>query len=33
MMASKGAIVPVAKVLNDGGFKFTPSEYVPAVAG
>ena len=33
MMASKGAIVPVAKVLNDGGFKFTPGEYVPAVAG
>ena len=32
MMASKGAIVPVAKVLNDGGFKFTPGEYVPAVA-
>ena len=33
MMASKGAIVPVAKVLNDGGFKFTPGDYVPAVAG
>ena len=33
MMASKGAIVPVTKVLNDGGFKFTPGDYVPAVAG
>ena len=33
MMASKGAVVPVAKVLNDGGFKFTPGDYVPAVAG
>ena len=33
MMASKGAIVPVAKVLSDGGFKFTPGDYVPAVAG
>ncbi|MDD2713300.1 MAG: sn-glycerol-3-phosphate ABC transporter substrate-binding protein, partial [Simplicispira sp.] len=25
MMASKGAIVPAAKVLNDGGFKFDPT--------
>ncbi|MBX9832313.1 MAG: extracellular solute-binding protein, partial [Burkholderiaceae bacterium] len=33
MMASKGAIVPAAKVLNDGGFKFTPTDYVSAVAG
>ena len=33
MMASKGAIVPVAKVLNDGGFKFDPTQYVSAVAG
>jgi len=33
MMASKGAIVPVSKVLEDGGFSFTPSEYVSAVAG
>ena len=33
MMASKGAIVPAAKVLNDAGFKFEPTEYVSAVAG
>ena len=33
MMASKGAIVPAAKVLNDAGFKFDPTEYVSAVAG
>lgn len=33
MMASKGAIVPAAKVLNDGGFKFEPTQYVSAVAG
>jgi sn-glycerol 3-phosphate transport system substrate-binding protein len=33
MMASKGAIVPVAKVMTDGGQKFDPSIYVPAVAG
>jgi sn-glycerol 3-phosphate transport system substrate-binding protein len=33
MMASKGAIVPVAKVMKDAGLKFDPSIYVPAVAG
>src|SRR5689334_4945822 len=33
MMAAKGAIVPVAKVMSDGGQKFDPSVYVPAVAG
>jgi sn-glycerol 3-phosphate transport system substrate-binding protein len=33
MMASKGAIVPVAKVMTDGGQKFDPKAYVPAVAG
>jgi sn-glycerol 3-phosphate transport system substrate-binding protein len=33
MMASKGAIIPVAKVMNDAGLKFDPGVYVPAVAG
>ncbi len=33
MMASKGAIVPVTKVMADGGQKFDPKIYVPAVAG
>ena len=33
MMASKGAIVPVAQVMKDAGLKFDPSVYVPAVAG
>ncbi|HYF60740.1 MAG TPA: sn-glycerol-3-phosphate ABC transporter substrate-binding protein UgpB [Burkholderiaceae bacterium] len=33
MMASKGAIVPVGKVMTDAGYKFDPSVYVPAVAG
>jgi sn-glycerol 3-phosphate transport system substrate-binding protein len=33
MMASKGAIVPVAKVMADAGLKFDPAIYVPAVAG
>jgi sn-glycerol 3-phosphate transport system substrate-binding protein len=33
MMASKGAIVPVAKVMQDAGLKFDPSIYVPAVSG
>jgi sn-glycerol 3-phosphate transport system substrate-binding protein len=32
MMASKGAIVPVAKVMQDAGYKFDPSVYVPAIA-
>ena len=33
MMASKGAIVPVGQVMSEGGQKFDPSVYVPAVAG
>src|SRR6476620_3709905 len=33
MMASKGAIVPVSKVMADAGKKFDPAAYVPAVAG
>ena len=33
MMASKGAIVPVAKVMTDAGYKFDPSVYIAAVAG
>jgi sn-glycerol 3-phosphate transport system substrate-binding protein len=33
MMASKGAIVPVAEVMSKAGLKFDPSVYVPAVAG
>lgn len=33
MMASKGAIVPVTKVMQDAGYKFDPKAYVSAVAG
>jgi sn-glycerol 3-phosphate transport system substrate-binding protein len=33
MMASKGAIVPVGKIMSDAGVKFDPAAYVPAVAG
>ena len=33
MMASKGVVVPVEKVMRDAGYKFDPSAYVPAVAG
>jgi sn-glycerol 3-phosphate transport system substrate-binding protein len=33
MMYSKGAIVPVAKVMKDAGLKFDPSVYIPAVSG
>jgi len=33
MMASKGAVVPVYKVMADAGKKFDPKAYVPAVAG
>ncbi len=33
MMASKGAIVPVGKVMKDSGLPFDPAGYVPAVAG
>ncbi len=32
MMASKGATVPVAKVMKDAGKKFDPAAYIPAVA-
>ena len=32
MMASKGAIVPVGKVMTDAGYKFDPKAY-PAVVG
>jgi sn-glycerol 3-phosphate transport system substrate-binding protein len=33
MMASKGAIVPVAEVMSKAGLKFDPGVYVPAVSG
>src|SRR3954462_14232559 len=33
MMASKGAIVPVGKVMKDAGENFDPSRYISAVAG
>lgn len=33
MMASKGAIKPVAQLMKDAGVKFDPSVYVPAVSG
>ncbi len=33
MMASRKAIRPVTQVMNEAGFKFDPSRYVPAVAG
>ena len=33
MMASKGASVPVAKVMKDAGYRFNPAAYIPAVAG
>jgi sn-glycerol 3-phosphate transport system substrate-binding protein len=33
MMASKGAIVPVGKVMKDSGLKFNPSDYISAVVG
>lgn len=33
MMASKGAIVPVGKVMQDAGAPFDPKAYIPAVAG
>ncbi|MFZ2218413.1 MAG: sn-glycerol-3-phosphate ABC transporter substrate-binding protein UgpB [Rhodoferax sp.] len=32
MMASKNAIMPVAKLMKDAGEKFDPSAYIPAVA-
>jgi sn-glycerol 3-phosphate transport system substrate-binding protein len=33
MMASKGVVVPVGKMMADAGYKFDPAAYVPAVAG
>ena len=33
MMASKGATVPVAKIMKDAGLDFDPKAYIPAVAG
>lgn len=33
MMAAKGAVVPVGKVLTDAGYKFDPKAYIPAVVG
>lgn len=33
MMASKGVVVPVEKIMNDGGYKFDPKSYVPAISG
>jgi sn-glycerol 3-phosphate transport system substrate-binding protein len=33
MMASKGVVVPVGKVMADAGYKFDPGAYVSAVAG
>jgi len=33
MMASKGAVVPVTKVMSDAGLKFDAKSYVPAVSG
>ncbi|SFE24200.1 sn-glycerol-3-phosphate ABC transporter substrate-binding protein UgpB [Paracidovorax konjaci] len=33
MMASKGAVVPVGKVMQDAGMPFDPKVYIPAVAG
>jgi len=33
MMAAKGAIVPVYKLMRDSGVKFNPKAYLPAVAG
>ena len=33
MMASKGAIVPVGKVMPDAGYKFAPKAYISAVVG
>lgn len=33
MMASKGATVPVGKIMSDAGQAFDPKAYIPAVAG
>ncbi|MBT0569671.1 sn-glycerol-3-phosphate ABC transporter substrate-binding protein UgpB [Curvibacter sp. CHRR-16] len=32
MMASKGAVVPVGKIMTDAGEKFDPKAYIPAIA-
>ena len=32
MMASKGAVIPVTKIMQDGGQKFDPKAYIPAIA-
>ncbi|MGJ7544486.1 sn-glycerol-3-phosphate ABC transporter substrate-binding protein UgpB [Variovorax sp. LT1R16] len=33
MQASKGAVIPVGKIMKDAGEKFDPAAYIPAVAG
>ena len=33
MMASKGAVIPVGKIMKDAGEKFDPGAYIGAVAG
>ena len=33
MMASKGVVIPVSKVMTDNGYKFNPDSYIPAVSG
>ena len=33
MMAAKGAVIPVGKVMADAGFRFDPKAYIPAVVG
>jgi len=33
MMAAKGVTVPVGQVMKQGGYKFDPAAYIPAVAG
>src|SRR5574343_156023 len=33
MMAAKGAVVPVGKVMQDAGYKFDAKAYIPAVVG
>ena len=33
MMYSKGAIKPVTEVMKEGGVKFDPKAYIPAIAG
>jgi sn-glycerol 3-phosphate transport system substrate-binding protein len=33
MMASKGAVIPVTKIMQDGGQKFDQKAYIPAIGG